>query len=410
MRYLSKYKLFLEEAEETSGDELPEFDSSNKFKWEDQSPEVNSEKSKDVETTQKDSESTESADKNNQPDKDKGSESTKSDGGLESCIATIISGIQDAYDEESTSYFFRPYAVSAWTSIFTNLILQDKEKKAVKDFFGDNINDKKSWWFGNVTSELSKHISINKDGKKLSLVEALEKNQDLKSIKTTVLAETKDKGKKNLIEVAFQILGKVRPELKNATISGDNKYLWYDETGVTGYEISVCPDFGVGNEPSFDEEKESYTFTDKQKWRSKLVEYQSKIPNIKSSGVWGMIRALTLCIDGLFKKGSEGIWKQFGGNWYGDDDTEAAKWLKIQKNFININILKPLKEKIKTFNYSDRNELIYYTKEIGRIDTELLDGIIKKMEGNFDLYDVVEFTTQSFDKKDRVYIEVDTDF
>lgn len=406
MRYLSKYKLFLEEAEETSGDGLPEFDSSYKFKWEDQSPEVNSEKSKDVETSQKDSESTESADKNNQPDKDKGSESTKSDEGLEGCIAQIISDIQEAYNEESPSYFFRPYAFSAWTSIFTFLILHDKEEKAVKDFFGDGIIDKKSWWFGNVTSELSKHISINKDGKKLSLVEALEKGQKLESIKTTVLAETEDKDKKNLIEVAFQILMIVRPELKKATISGDNTYRWVDATGETNYEIDVDADFSVGSKPS--SVKEDYISKDKQDWHTKIRGATDDVEKLDPSKIFEILKEIVLLIDGLFQDGSKNVWISYKG--LNDDDTGAATWLEAQRNYMKKHIFEPLKTKVNGYNYANPLEKEYYKKQIDRIDRELLGKIIEKMRGNFDLYDTVEFRLQDLSKKYKIDVEVDTDF
>ncbi|NBU82759.1 MAG: hypothetical protein EBS55_14045, partial [Flavobacteriaceae bacterium] len=385
---------------------LPDFDPGQKINWGDESSESDSGESKNKENDQKESESDGSTNKNSESGGDKDSQKTESGNDLGACLSGIISAIQEAYNEESKDYFFRPYAVSAWTSIFTFLILHDKEQKAVNDFFGDKITDKKSWWFGNVTSELSKHISITKDGKKISLIEALEKGQTLESIKAAVISETKDKDKKNQINVAFQLLQKVRPELKQATIDNDNRFNWYDETAETLYEISVNPDFGVGDVKI---PEGAWNSDSVQKWQENLKALQSKISGLKSDVVWGMIKTLTLYIDGLFQEGSKEIWKKFKGT-FNDDDTAAANWLKTQKNWITTNILNPLKEKIKTFKYSDPDELAYYTREIDRIGTELLGGIIKKMEGNFDLYDKVEFLIQSFNKKDRVYIEVDTDF
>lgn len=405
MRYLAKYRLFLEEIEGENLGRIPVFDP-KPADWIDKAAEEEKEVSGETKETQSSSESTESADKNNQPDKDKGSESTKSDGGLKSCIAQIISDIQEAYNEESPSYFFRPYAVSAWTSIFSFLILHDKEEKAVKDFFGDGIIDKDSWWFGNVTSELSKHISINKDGKKLSLVEALEKGQKLESIKTTVLAETEDKDKKNLIEVAFQILMIVRPELKKATISGDNTYRWIDATGGTNYEIDVDADFSVGKQPS-NENKSIYK--NKEEWKKNIELAATDVGKLNPSKIFETLKTIVLLIDGLFKDDSKNVWISYKGR-LNDDDTGAATWLEAQRNYMKKHIFEPLKTKVDGYNYANPLAKEYYKKQIDRIDRELLGKIIEKMRGNFDLYDTVEFRLQDLSKKYKIDVEVDTDF
>jgi hypothetical protein len=405
MRYLAKYRLFLEEIEGENLGGIPVFDP-KPAEWIEKAAEEEKEVSGETKETQSSSESTESADKNNQPDKDKGSESTKSDEGLEGCIAQIISDIQKAYNEESPSYFFRPYAVSAWTSIFTFLILHDKEGKAVKDFFGDGIIDKKSWWFGHVTSELSKHISINKDGKKLSLVEALEKGQKLESIKTTVLAETEDEDKKNLIEVAFEILMIVWPELRKATLSGDNRYSWLHSTRKTTYEIDVNADFGVGYKPSSVKE---YISKDKQDWYTKIRKAADDVEKLPPSKIFEILKTIVLFIDGLFQDGSKNVWISYKSR-LNDDDTGAATWLEAQRNYMKKHIFEPLKTKVDGYNYANPLAKEYYKKQIDRIDRELLGKIIEKMRGNFDLYDTVEFRLQDLSKKYKIDVEVDTDF
>ena len=401
MRYLAKYRLFLEEIEGENLERIPDFDP-KPAEWIDKAAEEEKEVSGETKETQSSSES-ENVDTQ---DSDKASQKTESGNDLGACLSGIISAIQEAYNEESKDYFFRPYAVSAWTSIFTFLILHDKEQKAVNDFFGDKITDKKSWWFGNVTSELSKHISITKDGKKISLIEALEKGQTLESIKAAVISETKDKDRKNQINVAFQLLQKVRPELKQATIDNDNTYRWVDATGETNYEIDVDADFSVGKQPS---NKNEYIFKNKEAWKNKIGEAITDVEKLDPLKIFEILKTIVLLIDGLFQDGSKNVWTSYKGK-INDDDAGAATWLEAQRNYMKKHIFEPLKTKVDGCNYANPLAKEYYKKQIDRIDRELLGKIIEKMRGNFDLYDTVEFRLQDLSKKYKIDVEVDTDF
>jgi hypothetical protein len=405
MRYLSKYKLFLEEAEETSGDVLPEFDSSSKFNWEDQSSEIGSEESKGTENNQKDSGSNTSTSGSNSSGSGPGSGSESGSGsgsdssGANAILTEIFGTINDAYEETSSKYYFRPYAVSAWTSFFSLLLIQDKEKKACDNFFGQNVFDKNSWWYGNVTSKMFVFIK--------GLKEAIDK-KSLDSLKKEI-DELPDTDKtKNYKRVGLLLLTQVHPKLKEATLSGENSFKWIDPDGVLMLEIDVVPDFGVGDAPSGTE----YKFATKEEFAKELKKCAEDCAKLDLSGrykLYDTLEIIVKMIDGLFK--STEIWKTYK-HWYGDEDSNAAAWVNSQKVFISNRIFSPLIIKMNEQDFGSDSAAIrtYYTKQINRIKTELLDEIIKKMKGSVDAYDIVEFKLESFDKKKSVYVEVDTDF
>ena len=190
MKYLSNYKIFLEEKEETeTTDQTTKEPSDNLeggikppgyYEGENKKPEEtgssetgNTNKSEDKKNSSKKSSTENSSGETN-------TENTLSE--LSETIKSITTRIEDAYNEKSDGYFFRPYAVSSWRTFVTAALVRDDEEKAVKSFFGENIQDQNSWWWVNVTSELSKHISFTKDGKKISLIEELKKGQYLNTI------------------------------------------------------------------------------------------------------------------------------------------------------------------------------------------------------------------------------------
>jgi hypothetical protein len=416
MRYLSTYKLFLEEVEaqteqsETSDsdEKFPDFGENAKVDWGDNSDEESSEKQKESEnkpeTSSGESSSNTPEGENKPGEENKNTENTTST--LSETIKLITQKITNAYDDTKPEYFFRPYAVSSWRTWVTFALVRDDEEKAVKSFFGENIQDQNSWWWGNVTSELSKHISFTKDGKKTSLIEALKSGQDLNTIKNSVLNGMKNEKEKQIVVAGFQLLGdEVYGDLREKTLDKENSFFWdYGIEGGDTYEIYVDPDFSVGEVP----EKEMKSTT-RPEWRDKINNVKNSIASCKIGEVFDRIKKVTQIIAGGFDPSSEPIWKPFK-KWYNDDESDAVAWFESNvKNPIISDILDPLKSKIeKEFKYEDQKEKDHYLKEINRIKNELLPKVVKGMWGN-QLWDTVEFTSYSFDRKDRVYVEIDTD-
>lgn len=423
MRYLSTYKLFLEEVEaqteesETSGsdEKFPDFGESTAVDWGDNLDEKSSEKQKESENKpetssgESSSNTTEGENKpgeeNNKPGEDnKNTENTTST--LSETIKLITQKITNAYDDTKPEYFFRPYAVSWWRSAVTAGLVRDDEEKAVKSFFGEKIQDQNSWWWGNVTSELSKHISFTKDGKKISLIEALKSGQDLNTIKNSVLNGMKNEKDKQIVGAGFQLLeDEVYGDLREKTLDKDNSFFWDCgiEDGDT-YEIHVDPDFSVGEVPT------NLTIsTTREEWRQNMDKVKNKIAKSVKGDVFPIIKTVTQIIAGGFDPSSEQIWKPFK-KWYNDDESDAVAWFERDvKGKIISNILDPLKSKIeKEFKYEDQKEKEHYLNEIDRIKNELLPQVVKGMWGN-QLRDTVEFTSYSFDRKNSVYVEIDTD-
>lgn len=414
MRYLSTYKLFLEEVEaqteesETSDsdEKFPDFGENAQVDWGDNSDEESSEKQKESENKPENSSgesSSNTTEGENKPgEENKNTENTTST--LSETIKSITQKITVAYDDSNTAYFFRPYAVSWWRSAFAGK--SDDQEKAVKSFFGKDIQDQNSWWWGNVTSELSKHISFTKDGKKISLIEALKSGQDLNTIKNSVLNGMKNEKDKQIVGAGFQLLGdEVYGDLREKTLDKDNRFFWdcFIEDGDT-YEIFVDPDFSVGEVP----QKQMISETSAE-WRDKINNVKNSIAKSVKGDVFPIIKTVTQIISGGFDSTSEGIWKPFK-KWYNDDESDAVAWFERSvKNPIISGILDPLKSKIeKEFKYEDQKEKEHYLNEIDRIKNELLPQVVKGMWGN-QLRDTVEFTSYSFDRKNSVYVEIDTD-
>lgn len=416
MRYLSTYKLFLEEVEaqteesETSGsdEKFPDFGKGGKVNWSNNSSEESSEKQKESE---KKPETSSEESSSNSTDGEKKSEEENNNtkntlSGLSDTIKSITFKIKNAYDDTNSEYFFRPYGVSSWRTWVTFALVRDDEEKAVEDFFGKNIQDQNSWWWGNVTSELSKYISFNKDGKKMSLIEALKSGQDLNTIKNSVLNGIKNEKEKQIVRAGFQLLGEeVYGDLREKTLDKENNFFWdcSIEDGET-YEIVVDPDFSVGKVP----EKEMKS-TSRDAWRKKIIDVKNSIAKSVKGDVFPIIKIVTQIIAGGFDPTSEPIWKPFK-KWYNDDESAAVGWFEenIEKNIIS-NILDPLKSKIeKEFKYENQTEKEYYLNQIDRIKNELLVSVVKGMWGN-SVWDTVEFTIYSFDRKNSVYVEIDTD-
>jgi len=413
MKYLSNYKIFLEEKEETeTTDQTTKEPSDNLeggikppgyYEGENKKPEEtgssetgNTNKSEDKKNSSKKSSTENSSGETN-------TENTLSE--LSETIKSITTRIEDAYNEKSDGYFFRPYAVSSWRTFVTAALVRDDEEKAVKSFFGENIQDQNSWWWGNVTSELSKHISLTKDGKKISLIEALKKGQYLNTIKTSVLNGIKDEKQKENVKAGFQLLEWVYPKLKEKTLNKDNVFFWDYPAGDTYYEITVDPDYSIGTYPSKDE----YKSESKEGWIEKISAIKGLISDTKQGEVFNRIMEVTNIIAGGFSEKSGPIW----GTWkteLNDNESDAVVWFKrsIQNPIIS-GILVPLKSKIeREFKYENPKQKEYYLQQIDRIKNELFPSIIKGMEGN-QLWDTVEFTIYRFDRKYRVYVEIDTD-
>lgn len=398
MRYLAKYRLFLEEIEGENLGEIPAFDP-KPADWIDKAAEEEKEVSGETKETQSSSENSKSDNKKSDETK-----TEPSNEGLDTILNEIFSSINKSYDESSSEYFFRPYAVSAWTSIFTFLIRHDKEEEAVEAFFGKNQFDKNSWWYGNVTEKISKHITITIDGENYGLIQAKEKGKDLKFIQSAI--DSGNSKNKNYQRVAIKLLTEVWPELRKATLSGDNRYLWLDKTGETSYEIDVDADFGVGDPPS---SEDKYISVDKEAWKKAKEAAAADVKELDPSDIFVALKNIVLLIDGLFKDGSKDVWSSFEGT-LNDDDTAAANWLEAQRIYMKKNIFDPLKTKVDGYNYANPSAKQYYKNQIDRIDRELLGKIIEKMRGNFDLYDTVEFRLQDLSKKYKIDVEIDTDF
>ena len=398
MRYLAKYRLFLEEIEGDEQGSIPTFDP-KPAEWIEKIPEGEKETAEETKETQSSSENSKSDNKKSDETK-----TEPSNEGLNTILNEIFSSINNAYDESSSKYFFRPYAVSALTSIFTFLIRHDKEEEAVEAFFGKNQFDKNSWWYGNVTEKISKHITITIDGENYKLIQAKEKGKDLKFIQSAI--DSGNSKNKNHQMVAIKLLTEVWPELRKATLSGDNSYLWLDETGETTYEIDVDADFGVGNRPS---SNDKYTFQNKEVWKKAKEAAAADVEKLDPSRIFEILRRIVLLIDGLFQDGSKDVWSSHKGT-LNDDDTKAAEWLEAQRSYMKKNIFDPLKTKVDGYNYANPSAKQYYKNQIDRIDRELLGKIIEKMKGNFDLYDTVEFRLEDLSKKYKIDVEIDTDF
>lgn len=397
MRYLAKYRLFLEEIEGDEQGSIPTFDP-KPAEWIEKIPEGEKETAEETKETQSSSENSKSDNKKSDETK-----TEPSNEGLDTILNEIFSSINKAYDESSSEYFFRPYAVGAWTSIFTFLIRHDKEEEAVEAFFGKNQFDKNSWWYGNVTEKISKHITITIDGENYGLIQAKEKGKDLKFIQSAI--DSGNSKNKNYQMVGIKLLTEVWPELRKATLSGDNSYLWLDKTGETSYEIDVDADFGVGDPPS---SEDKYISVDKEAWKNKIRAAAADVEKLDPSNIFATLKNIVLLIDGLFQDGSKKVWSSYEG--LNDDDTAAAIWLEAQRSYMKKNIFDPLKTKVDGYNYANPSAKQYYKNQIDRIDRELLGKIIEKMRGNFDLYDTVEFRLQDLSKKYKIDVEIDTDF
>ena len=413
MKYLSNYKIFLEEKEETkttdqttkepnddleSGIKPPSYYEGENKKPEETGPTEtgNTNKSGGEKNSSKKSSTENSSEETN-------TENTLSE--LSETIKLITTRIENAYNEKNSQYFFRPYAVNSWRTFVTATLVRDDEEKAVKSFFGEDIKDQSSWWWGNVTSELSKHISFTKDGKKISLIEALKKGQYLNTIRPSVLDGIKDEKQKENVRAGFQLLEWVYPKLKEKTLNKDNVFFWDYVVDDTYYEISVDPDYSVGTYTSNNE----YKSESKEAWMKKINNIKLLIPDTKPGEVFNRIWEITKIIAGGFTEKSVPIWKTWR-NWYGDDESQAIAWFKkmIEKPIIS-DILDPLKSKIeREFKYENPKQKEYYLKQIDRIKNELFPNVIKGMEGD-QLWDTVEFTIYRFDRKSRVYVEIDTD-
>lgn len=225
--------------------------------------------------------------------------------------------------KKNSQYFFRPYAVNSWRTFATGTLVKDDEEKAVKSFFGENIQDQNSWWWGNVTSELSKHISFTKDGKKISLIEALKKGQYLNTIKPSVLNGIKDEKQKGIVKAGFELLEEVYSKLKEKTLNKDDVFFWDYVVDDTYYEISVDPDYSVGTYPS----DAQYNSESKETWFEKINKIKLLIPDTKPGRVFDRIMEITKIIAGGFTEKSVPIWRTWR-NWYGDDESQAIAWFK----------------------------------------------------------------------------------
>jgi hypothetical protein len=399
MRYLAKYRLFLEEIEGENLGEIPPFDP-EPAEWIDKidkSAEEEKEVSGDTKETQSSSESENVDTKDSDKTKTKSSEKNSSTESIKNILGQIFSSINSSYKESSTGYFFRPYAFK----------LIDNIHKAVEDFFGENQFDKNSWWYSNVTEKISKHITITIDGQNYGLIQAMEKGKDLKFIQSAI--DSQNSKNENFQMIGIKLLTEVWPGLREATINSRNNYRWIDSTGETNYEIDVDADFGVGKQPSNTLNETEYISSNKEEWKKKIDKVVDDAEKLNPLEIFGLLKTIVLYIDGLFQDGSKNVWKSYKGR-INDDDTGAATWLEAQRTYMKKYIFEPLKTKVDGCNYANPLAKDYYKKQIDRIDRELLGKIIEKMRSNFDLYDTVEFRLQDFSKNVKVDIEIDTDF